>query len=140
MRTGDKGWIDEDGYLYLIGRFKELINRAGEKISPFEVEDSIRKHEAVKDVLCFSVPHEMLGESVGVVVVFEEGKSVKLFELRKWLMSSKTLQDKWCPEVLVVMPELPKGPTGKPARINLAKKLDIGTLDGNLKEITHPGL
>mmetsp|Transcript_41761 Transcript_41761/g.130013 ORF Transcript_41761/g.130013 Transcript_41761/m.130013 type:complete len:586 (+) Transcript_41761:62-1819(+) len=140
MRSGDKGWIDEDGYLYLIGRFKELINRAGEKISPFEVEDSIRKHEAVKDVLCFSVPHEMLGESVGVVVVFEEGKSVKLFELRKWLMSSKTLQDKWCPEVLVVMPELPKGPTGKPARINLAKKLDIGTLDGNLKEITHPGL
>lgn len=140
MRSGDKGWVDEDGYLYLIGRFKELINRAGEKISPFDIEDSVRKHEAIKDVLCFSCAHEVLGESVGVVVVFEEGQSVKLFELRKWLMSTKTLQDKWCPEVLVIMSDLPKGATGKPARINLAKKLGIGTLDGNLKEIKHPGL
>jgi len=140
MRSGDKGWVDEDGYLYLIGRFKELINRAGEKISPFEVEDGLRKHEAVKDVLCFSCPHEVLGEAVGVVVVLNEGKTVKLFELRQWLMSRKILQDKWCPEVLVVMPDLPKGATGKPARINLAKKLGLTPLDGNLREITHPGL
>jgi len=140
MRSGDKGWIDEDGYLYLIGRFKELINRAGEKISPFEVEDAIRKHEVVKDVLCFSCSHEMLGETVGVVVVLNEGATLKLFDLRQWLMGRKVLQDKWCPEVLVIMPELPKGPTGKPARINLAKKLDVGTLDGTLKEVTHPGL
>ncbi|CAE7365786.1 unnamed protein product [Symbiodinium natans] len=54
MRSGDKGWVDEDGYLYLIGRFKELINRAGEKISPFEVEDAVRRHADVSDVLCFA--------------------------------------------------------------------------------------
>merc|ERR1719362_1182044 len=99
MRSGDKGWVDADGYLYLIGRFKELINRAGEKISPVEVEDAIRKHEAVKDVLCFSCPHEVLGESVGVVVVLKEGKTLKLFDLRQWLVSNKALQDKWCPEL-----------------------------------------
>jgi len=140
MRSGDKGWVDEDGYLYLIGRFKELINRAGEKVSPFEVEDAIRKHEAVKDVLCFSCPHQTLGEAVGVVVVLNEGKAVKLFDLRQWLMSSKVLQDKWCPEVLFIMPELPKGPTGKPSRINLAKRLEMEALDGTLVEKQHPGL
>ncbi|CAL1141964.1 unnamed protein product [Cladocopium goreaui] len=139
MRSGDKGWIDEDGYLYLIGRFKELINRAGEKISPFEVEDAIRRHADVQDVLCFSCPHSMLGEAVGVVVVPKDGKTVKLFDLRQWLMKEKVLQDKWCPEVLVTMKELPKGATGKPARVNLAKKLELEQLDGNLKEFSHPG-
>merc|ERR1719222_387053 len=68
MRSGDKGWMDADGFLYLIGRFKELINRSGEKISPFEVEDAVRKHESIKDCLCFAAPHAMLGEAVGVVV------------------------------------------------------------------------
>jgi len=140
MRSGDKGWMDEDGYLYLIGRFKELINRAGEKVSPFEVEDAIRKHEAVKDVLCFSCPHTVLGEVVGVVIVLNEGQELLLFDLRQWLIKQKVLQDKWCPEVMVTMPELPKGATGKPARINLAKRLDIGQLDGSLKEFKHPGL
>mmetsp|Transcript_35944 Transcript_35944/g.57983 ORF Transcript_35944/g.57983 Transcript_35944/m.57983 type:complete len:583 (+) Transcript_35944:104-1852(+) len=140
MRSGDKGWIDEQGYLYLIGRFKELINRAGEKVSPFEVEDAVRKHADIEDVLCFSCPHTMLGESVGVVVVPRTGKTIKLFDLRQWLMKEKVLQDKWCPEVLVIMKELPKGATGKPARMNLAKKLGIEELDGNIKEFEHPGL
>eukprot|EP00438_Fugacium_kawagutii_P013208 Skav218442 [mRNA] locus=scaffold905:29820:39478:+ [translate_table: standard] len=139
MRSGDKGWVDEDGYLYLIGRFKELINRAGEKISPFEVEDAIRRHADVEDVLGFSCPHSVLGEAVGVVVIPKDGKTVKLFDLRQWLMKEKVLQDKWCPEVLVTMKELPKGATGKPARVNLAKRLELDQLDGNLKEFSHPG-
>merc|ERR1719436_1800250 len=84
MRSGDKGWVDEDGYLYLIGRFKELINRAGEKISPFEVEDAIRKHEAAKDVLCFAAPHQLLGEAVGVVVTLNDGKQLPIGDLREW--------------------------------------------------------
>mmetsp|Transcript_23535 Transcript_23535/g.42454 ORF Transcript_23535/g.42454 Transcript_23535/m.42454 type:complete len:581 (-) Transcript_23535:130-1872(-) len=140
MRSGDKGWVDEEGYLYLIGRFKELINRAGEKVSPFEVEDAVRKHADVQDVLCFSCPHTVFGEAVGVVVVPKEGKTVKLFGLRQWLTKEKVLQDKWCPEVLAIMKELPKGSTGKPARINLATKLGLSELDGNLKEFEHPGL
>lgn len=140
MRSGDKGWMDEDGYLYLVGRFKELINRAGEKVSPFEVEDAIRKHVDVKDVLCFSCPHQILGEAVGVVLVLNPGKKLKLFDLRQWLISTKTLQDKWCPEVCVMMSDLPKGATGKPARINLAKKLGLESLDGTLVQKEHPGL
>merc|ERR1719316_1991921 len=69
LRTGDKGWIDADGYLYLSGRFKEIINRGGEKISPFEVEDVMRKHDAIQDVIAFAAPHEDLGEVVGVAIV-----------------------------------------------------------------------
>jgi acyl-CoA synthetase (AMP-forming)/AMP-acid ligase II len=140
MRSGDKGWMDEDGYLYLIGRFKELINRSGEKISPFEVEDAIRKHDAVKDCLCFAAPHKMLGEAVGVVITLEDDKKVTIGELREWLLDRNGLQSIWCPEVLVTMPAIPKGPTGKPARINLAKKLGIEMLTGELTEFEHVAL
>jgi acyl-CoA synthetase (AMP-forming)/AMP-acid ligase II len=151
MRSGDKGWIDEDGYLYLVGRFKELINRSGEKISPFEVEDAVRKHELVKDCLCFSAPHQMLGEAVGTVVVLEgekkaleESKKITedgfLKDLRQWLTNKNGLAFMWCPEVVVIMPAIPKGPTGKPARINLASRLGLETLTGELKEIVHGGL
>lgn len=140
MRSGDKGWMDEDGYLYLIGRFKELINRSGEKISPFEVEDAVRKHEAVKDCLCFAAPHQMLGEAVGVVVTLNDGKELKIGDLKEWLLDRNGLASMWCPEVLVRMPAIPKGPTGKPARINLAKRLELETLTGTLKDIDHPGL
>jgi len=141
MRSGDKGWLDEDGYLYLIGRFKELINRAGEKISPFEVEDAVRKHDAVKDCLCFTAPHQMLGEAVGVVITLKDDeKKLTIGDLKEWLLARGSLQSIWCPEVLVTMPNIPKGPTGKPARINLAKKLGIDILTGELKELTHADL
>jgi len=140
MRSGDKGWMDEDGYLYLVGRFKELINRSGEKISPFEVEDAVRKHDAVKDCLCFAAPHQLLGEAVGVVVTLKDGKQLPIGDLREWLLDRNGLASMWCPEVLVRMPDIPKGPTGKPARINLAKRLELEMLTGAIKELDHPGL
>jgi len=140
LRTGDKGWLDKEGYLYLSGRFKEIINRAGEKISPFEVEEALRQHESVKDLIAFSVPHESLGETVGVVVVRREGMDVNLKELRTWARKNDRLQDKWLPEQLVWMPVIPKGPTGKPMRINLSKKLDLQPISSVPRELDHPGL
>merc|ERR1719210_1941336 len=129
LRTGDKGWLDTDGYLYLSGRFKEIINRAGEKISPFEVEDALRQHPALKDCIAFSVPHVSLGEVVGIAAVLKEGQKVNIKELRSWCLEGAKLQNKWVPEMLVTMPAIPKGPTGKPARINLSKKLDVQPLE-----------
>lgn len=140
LRTGDKGWLDADGYLYLSGRFKEIINRAGEKISPFEVEDSIRQHPSFKDCIAFSVPHVSLGEVVGIAAVLKDSQKVSIKELRSWCVESGKLQNKWIPEFLVTMPAIPKGPTGKPARINLAKKLDLQPLEGIAKDMVHPGL
>jgi len=139
LRTGDKGWIDTDGYLYLSGRFKEIINRAGEKISPFEVEDAMRSNDALKDCIAFAVPHKTLGEVVGIAGVLKDGKTLNIKELRSWCNKSDKLQAKWIPEMLVIMPSIPKGPTGKPARINLAKKLDIEVQEGIPKDMEHPG-
>lgn len=139
LRTGDKGWLDCDGYLYLSGRFKEIINRAGEKISPFEIEEALRKHEGIKDIIAFSVPHESTGETVGVVVVCNEGTKVTLRELRTWANKQETLQTKWLPEQLVLMPAIPKGPTGKPMRINLSKKLGLEPISTVPREMEHDG-
>mmetsp|Transcript_35269 Transcript_35269/g.70052 ORF Transcript_35269/g.70052 Transcript_35269/m.70052 type:complete len:579 (+) Transcript_35269:30-1766(+) len=139
LRTGDKGWLDADGYLYLSGRFKEIINRAGEKISPFEVEDCIRQHPGLKDCISFAVPHTSLGEVVGIAAVLQDGQKVSIKELRSWCVEQNKLQSKWIPEFLVTMPNIPKGPTGKPARINLAKRLGLEPLEGIAKDMEHPG-
>jgi len=140
LRTGDKGWLDADGYLYLCGRFKEIINRAGEKISPFEVEDALRTHPKVQDLIAFAVPHTSLGEVVGVAAKLREGSQMTIAELRTYALKEGKLQSKWIPELLVSMPSIPKGPTGKPARINLAKRLELQPLDGMCKDLDHPGL
>lgn len=139
LRTGDKGWLDEDGYLYLSGRFKEIISRAGEKISPFEVEDALRSHQAVADLVAFAVPHTTLGEVVGVAAVLHDGQSLTIKGLRSWAVSGDRLQGKWLPELLVRMPSIPKGPTGKPARINLAQRLGLDALDGEVVDMDHGG-
>ena len=69
FRTGDVGKLSADGYLTLVGRVKELINRAGEKISPYEVEEVLLSHPAVAEAAVYPVPDEKYGEQVGAVVV-----------------------------------------------------------------------
>ena len=64
LRTGDQGWMDEDGYLRLTGRLKEIINRGGEKISPREVDEALLDHPAVAQAVTFALPDEKLGEEV----------------------------------------------------------------------------
>lgn len=69
LRTGDTGWRDDEGYLFLAGRISDTINRGGEKFGPVEVEDVLRTHPLVVDVGVVGVPDEELGERVGAVVV-----------------------------------------------------------------------
>ena len=73
LRTGDKGFVDPDGYLQLVGRFKEIINCGGEKISPLELEDQILAVPGVETCVCFAAPAELYGEVVGVAVVPKAG-------------------------------------------------------------------
>ena len=98
--TGDKGWLDEDGYLHLSGRFKEIINHGGEKLSPFEVEDVLLRHPAVQDMIAFAMPHELLGEVVGVAVVLRPGHSASLMDLRSHALKSGHLRTAHLPEVV----------------------------------------
>jgi acyl-CoA synthetase (AMP-forming)/AMP-acid ligase II len=72
FRTGDQGVLDADGYLTLVGRLKELINRGGEKISPREIDEVLLTHPSVAEAVCFGVPHQTWGEEVAAAVVLRE--------------------------------------------------------------------
>ncbi len=121
LRTGDRGVIEDDGYLFIHGRLKELINRGGEKISPREIDEILLTHPAVQQAVGFSVPHPRLGEDVAAAVVLREGYTVSLQELRQFAASH--LADYKVPRQIVFIKEIPKGPTGKIQRIGLAEKL-----------------
>ncbi|MGG5809012.1 acyl--CoA ligase [Falsiroseomonas sp. CW058] len=123
FRTGDQGMFDEDGFLMLTGRLKELINRGGEKVSPLEVDGVLSGHPAVAQVLCFAIPHARLGEEVGAAVVLREGMELTERELRDF--AATHLADFKVPRRVVFVPEIPKGATGKLMRIGLAEKLGI---------------
>ena len=123
FRTGDQGVMDEDGYLTITGRLKEIINRGGEKISPREVDDVLMDHAAIQQVVTFAVPHDRLGEEVAAAVVLREGMEATSQEIREF--AATRLASFKCPRKVVILDEIPKGPTGKMQRIGLAEKLGI---------------
>jgi oxalate---CoA ligase len=120
FRTGDVGTLSADGYLTLMGRVKELINRAGEKISPYEVEDVLLSHPAVADAAVYPVPDETYGEQVGAVVVL--GREATLAELVAHCAERLAAFKR--PVRVTILSEIPKGPTGKVQRRNLASLVD----------------
>lgn len=71
--TGDLGFLDPDGFLYLNGRVKDIINRGGEKITPLEIDRALMEYPSVADAACFPVPHPVLGEEVAALVVMKPG-------------------------------------------------------------------
>ncbi len=121
LRTGDLGFLDEDGYIFIRGRLKEIINRGGEKISPREIDEVLLRHPAVRQAVAFAVPHPRLGEDVAAAVVLREGQTVTAGELRQCAAAS--LADFKVPRQIVFVHVIPKGPTGKIQRIGLAEKL-----------------
>ena len=118
FRTGDRGVLDNDGYLTLIGRLKELINRGGEKISPAEIDAVLLEHPAVAEAAAFGVPNAKYGEEVSAAVVLK--KDVSADELAAYC--AKRLADFKVPKTIHIIPALPKGPTGKIQRRDLASR------------------
>jgi len=123
FRTGDQGLMDEDRYISLTGRLKEIINRGGEKVSPREVDEILMDHAAVRQVVTFAMPHDKLGEEVAAAVVLREGLQATEKELRDF--ASVRLAPFKVPRRIVFLDEIPKGPTGKLQRIGLAAKLAL---------------
>jgi acyl-CoA synthetase (AMP-forming)/AMP-acid ligase II len=123
FRTGDQGFLDDDGYLRLTGRLKELINRGGEKFSPLEIDHVLMEHPAVQQVVTFAMPHHKLGEDVAAAVVIREGMSASERELRDF--AAKHLAEFKVPRRIVIVREIPKGATGKLRRMELAEKLGL---------------
>jgi acyl-CoA synthetase (AMP-forming)/AMP-acid ligase II len=121
FRTGDLGYLDEDGYLYIRGRVKEIINKGAEKIAPQEIDEALLKHPAVAEAVAFPVPHPTLGEDVAAAVVPRGGSSVTENELRVFLFDSLAYFK--VPTRIVVIEEIPKGPLGKMKRSEMAREL-----------------
>ena len=121
FRTGDAGYVDHDGYIYLTGRMKEMINRGGEKIAPREIDEALLDHPAVARAIAFSVPHLTLGEDVAAALVLHDGMEVSEAELRRYLLDR--LAAFKVPSRFVFVYELPTSATGKPQRIGLADRL-----------------
>jgi len=127
LRTGDQGWMDADGYLFLSGRLKEIINRGGQKISPREVDEALLAHPSVRQALAFAVPSERLGEEVGVLVELADASATGPEELREW--AAARLAAYKVPRLIRIVDAIPRGATGKLQRIGLANRLGIGPLD-----------
>jgi acyl-CoA synthetase (AMP-forming)/AMP-acid ligase II/acetyltransferase-like isoleucine patch superfamily enzyme/acyl carrier protein len=121
FRTGDQGRFDAEGYLFLTGRLKEIINQGGEKIAPIEVDEVLNQHPAVAQAVTFAVPHPTLGEDVAAAIVLKRGAKATEAELRAF--AGRRLADFKTPKQILIVDQIPKGPTGKLQRIGLADKL-----------------
>jgi acyl-CoA synthetase (AMP-forming)/AMP-acid ligase II/acyl carrier protein len=126
FRTGDQGYFDPDGYLFISGRIKELINRGGEKISPREIDEIILNHPAVEQAVTFGIPDADLGETVAVAVVLNKD-TVDESDLRRY--AATRLAPFKVPQRVIILKEIPKGPTGKIQRVGMAKKLGLEDVD-----------
>ena len=111
LATGDLGYVDEDGDLFLVDRKKEVVIRGGYTVYPREVEEVLYAHPAVLEAAVLGTPHETLGEEVVAVVVPRPGASVTPDELQAWT-KERVAAYKY-PRRIVLVDELPKSPTGK---------------------------
>ena len=116
FRTGDQGTLDHEGYLTLVGRIKELINRGGEKISPREIDEALLRHPSVAEACCFAIPDRVYGEGVAAAVVLKEVATEK--DLIAHCRAS--LSDFKCPTTIYIMDSIPRTATGKIQRRNVA--------------------
>ncbi len=138
FRTGDLGRLDEDGYLFIEGRLKELIDRGGEKISPFEIDKVLASHPSVEQAVAFGVPHPALGEEIAAVVVPTQPGLTEA-ELRRYV--SQRLADFKTPRRILLRDEIPRNDLGKPPRTALAEMLGLTgewLTDGGDQELQAP--
>ena len=122
LATGDMGYVDDDGYLFLVDRKKELISRGGYKVYPREVEEVLYAHPDVLEAAVIGVPDDRLGEEVVAIVVPRAGSSPTPDGLRDWT-KERVAAYKY-PRRIVVAETLPKGPTGK----ILKRAIDVDSL------------
>jgi acyl-CoA synthetase (AMP-forming)/AMP-acid ligase II len=124
LRTGDLGYLDEDGYLFLTARLKDIVNRGGEKILPRQIEDALLEHPDVLEAAAFAVPHASLGEDVAAAVVLRHGSNATEASLREYLIGR--LAAFKLPAQLLIVDRIPAGPTGKVQRAALAEIFAAG--------------
>ncbi|MCJ7687558.1 MAG: AMP-binding protein, partial [Desulfobacteraceae bacterium] len=117
FHTGDIGYLDQDGFVFVTGRIKELIIKGGENIAPREIDESLYKHPAVLDAAAVGIPDNTYGEEIMACVTVKPGVSVTEEELLNHCLEH--LGKFKTPKVIKIMDELPKGPSGKIQRLKL---------------------
>ena len=136
FNTGDVGHLDANNYLFISGRSKEVINRGGETISPFEIEEAIIQHPLVKETIAFSASHEKFQETVGVVIVpYPHKPRPDLVTLQKYLEDK--LHWSKMPQAIIYMDALPKNANGKTLRINMAERTALGDIDEESSQLSR---
>ena len=123
FRTGDEGFFDEDGYLKISGRLKEIINKGGEKISPLEVDNILMDFPPINQALCFGYKDKMLGEDIAVAIKLTGDKSCTEDDIKSY--ANEKLAKFKIPKKIFFVEDIPKGATGKLQRIGLAKKFGL---------------
>jgi acyl-CoA synthetase (AMP-forming)/AMP-acid ligase II len=120
VHTGDVGYVDEDGYYFLSGRSSDMIIRAGENISPEELENVIREHPKVEDVAVIGVPDETWGEEPRAVVIPKKGEKPTEEEIMEWCRNGLASFKR--PRTVVFVDELPRNPMGKLIKKDIREK------------------
>jgi acyl-CoA synthetase (AMP-forming)/AMP-acid ligase II len=117
LRSGDLGYLDDDGYLYIVGREKDVVIRGGNNIAAFEVEQALAEHPDVVEAAVVGVPHKVLGEDVGAFVVAASGHDIGAAELRRFC--AERLADYKVPRHIWFVAELPRNAMGKVVKRDL---------------------
>ena len=123
FKTGDLGFFDDESYLFLVGRSREMINRGGEKIAPRQVDEVLLEHPAVAEAVTFAAPHPTLGDEVAAAIVLRPHAKVTPKQIQQH--AKKHLASFKIPRHVVFVKQIPKGPTGKVKRLDLAAKLGL---------------
>ena len=124
FRTGDMGYLDSDGYLFLTGVGKEMINKGGEKISPAEIDTVLMSHPLVIEAMAFPVSDPVFGEDIGALVI-REHESLSEDTLRRYLLDHLTLSK--LPRRIYFVDRIPKTPSGKPIRGEATRRYPTDT-------------
>jgi len=123
FRTGDQGYFDQDGYLKISGRLKEIINKGGEKISPLEVDNILMDHPLIEQAVCFGYEDKMLGEEIAAAIIVKEGQNCSEIDVKNY--AEEKLAKFKIPKKIFFVNEIPKGATGKLQRNVLAKNFGL---------------
>jgi oxalate---CoA ligase len=123
FRTGDTGYLDADGYLFLKGRIKETINRGGEKITPQEIDDVLLSHPDIAEAVSFHIPHKVLGEDVAAAIVLHRPGVLSEDDVRKFVAGR--LAEFKVPRKVVFVESFARNASGKVNRSTLAETLGI---------------
>ncbi|MFE9564161.1 class I adenylate-forming enzyme family protein [Streptomyces sp. NPDC006487] len=139
VRTGDLGFIDEDGVLHVVGRLKDIVIRGGANISPAEVERELSCDPLVRDVVCVGIPDEVMGERLAACVV-PRGTRLPTLESLAGHLTLRGLERRKHPEHLLLLAELPLTPAGKPDRAALRARARAAAATAALAVETPAGV